>query len=100
METKVTHRRYPEINRDYKAISTPINRDTQIYYYTLIDKGICSEGVEVYTGANYVAQSIAKSYSRRYEMSNVPKKYTTIVEALKNMHNQTIWSEDTYVNIN
>lgn len=56
MKYKKYHRRYPDSNWDYKAISTMV-RNKEVIYYTLKSNGKRSEGVEVYSGRNYIAQS-------------------------------------------
>ena len=101
--TKTIHRRYPAQEWDYKAISArvKINGSTKdVVYYTLKNKGKSSEGVEVYSGENYILGSKEKSYSRNYPMNKIPSAYKAIVEALKEVHNKKKWSKDPYVNQN
>ena len=100
MKTQKTHRRYPDQKWDYKAITVLIDRDTELIYSTLIDKGKRSEGVEIYTGENYVVGSKARSYSRQYTLSKLPEKYKKIVAELKNVHTATKWSKAKRVNEN
>lgn len=98
--TKKTHRRYPASNWDYKAISTIINDNgtkRDIYYYTLKDQ---NEGVEIFTGSNYIVGSIHKSYSKRYDMDKIPPKYKSVVGELKKIHQTTTWGNDVYINEN
>ena len=48
MKTKKIHRRYPDVDWDYKAIETIINDDGTkriIIYYTLKTKGKSKQGV-------------------------------------------------------
>jgi hypothetical protein len=103
METQKTQRRYPNVDWDYKAISIindfdGIKRD--IVYYTLINKDKRTEGVEIFSGANYVLGSNNRSYSKVYKFNKTPIKYKTIVDKLKKIHNETTWSNELYVNSN
>ncbi len=95
MQTKKTHRRYPDRAWDYKAISTIMNdggTKRNVMYHTLSSKGEKSEGVEVYTGENYIPDSKDKSYSKMYKMKDIPTKYKKVVEELKEVHKKTKWS--------
>jgi len=93
-------RRYPNYNNwDYKAISTIItegNKAINVIYH------ICNndEGIEVFTGKNYIVGAKNNSYSKRYNINNLPTKYKNIVENLKTIHNKTEWSNESYVNNN
>ena len=103
MEYKKYHRKRPEW--DYRAVSTTIREDRpfkrrEVIYYTLKDKDRKSEGIEIYSGSNYIAGSSFKSYSRKYSLSKVPKKYKEIVELLKKKHKTIVWSKKDYVNYN
>ena len=103
MITKKTQRRYPDRKWDYKAISTVINDNgtkREVYYYKLISNGKKSQGVEVYSGENYIVNSKDKSNSRRYDITEVPSKYRDVVDALKSIHNKAKWSSAKYVNEN
>ena len=101
MEYKKYHRRYS--GWDYKAVSTKIKEDRktkEVIYYTLRDNDKKSEGVEIYSGSNYIVGSSDRSYSRKYSLSKVPKKYKDIVELLKKKHKTITWSKKDYVNYN
>jgi hypothetical protein len=103
MKTKKTHRRYPENDWDYKAISTIINDDgtkREVIYYSLISKGVKKEGIEVYAGSNYIAGSTDKSSSRNYAFMACPAKYKEVVSELKKVHRTTKWSTAKKVNEN
>lgn len=103
MVTAKIHRRYPESDWDYRAISTIINdagKKRNVIYYSLIQKTKKSEAVEVYTGENYIVGSKDKSSSRRYEMKDLPSKYKETVAELKKVHKKTKWSSAKYVNEN
>ena len=103
MITKKTHRRYPDRDWDYKAISTIINdggTKRDIYYFTLSLKGKKKESVEIFTGSNYIVGSKDRSTSRHYEMDKVPAKYKPTVEQLKKIHKSTKWSSAKYINEN
>jgi len=91
----VIQRRYPDNNWDYKAISTQICGKSLIYY-TLNSK----EGFEVYAGANYVAGSKERSYSRNYAIDVVPAKYRSVLVELRKIHKETVWSNEAYVDSN
>lgn len=99
METKKYHRRYPDSQWDYKAISTKIG-NKEIIYYTLTDKGKKSSGVEIYSGSNYDVNSKAKSYSKSYSMEKLPAMYKLIVDELIKVHKKTKWSKANKVNFN
>lgn len=103
MDTKKTHRRYPENNWDYKAISTIFNDGgikRNVVYYTLIQKDKKTEGVEVYSGVNYIVGSNDKSYSKNYKFDNFPVKYKETVAELKKVYKATKWSSAKYINEN
>jgi hypothetical protein len=103
MEYKKCHRKYPDSKWEYRAISTKIfdnNRKREVIYYTLIDKGKRSRGVELYSGENYVTGSDARSHSRRYSLSNVPSQYKDILKLLIKKHNSTKWSKKQHVAFN
>ena len=97
--TKEIHRKYPDVNWEFKAISTKVD-----------DKGIERElvygvandifSLEMYTGKNYIVGAKNKSRSRRYLMNEIPKKYANVVEALKKVFDNTKWSDDKRVNLN
>jgi len=99
MEFKKYHRRYPDTKWDYKAISTRVD-GKEIIYYTLLDRGKKSQGIEIFQGSNYDPKSSARSYSRNYKLGNVPSKYSKIVSALKSKHRTTSWSKSKYVDYN
>jgi hypothetical protein len=103
MTTKKTHRRYPDRDWDYKAISTIINDNgtkRDVYYFTLTQKGKKKESVEIFTGSNYIVGSKDKSNSRHYELDKLPAKYKSTVEQLKKIHKATKWSSAKYINEN
>jgi hypothetical protein len=100
MKYTITHRRYPNIGWDYKAITIRYD-DKNLTYYTLVNKGKKSEGLEVYQGYNYIVGDNGRSYSRRYTpLSKVPKKYEWLIPRLKKFHRKTKWSRAKYVNKN
>ena len=96
MKTKKIHRRYPDVDWDYKAIETIINDDGTkriIIYYTLKTKGKSKQGVEMYSTINYLTGSfLHKNTSRNYPYTKYPSKYKSIVEELKKVHSKTKWS--------
>lgn len=103
MEYKKYHRKYPDTKWNFKAISTKIRengRIREVIYYKLIDKDKRSEGVEIYSGRNYIVGSSERSYSRRYSLQKLPEKYKKIVEKLIIKHKSTKWSNKAYVNLN
>ncbi len=103
MITIKIHRRYPKTDWDYKAISTIMNDDgtkRNVIYFTLKQKGKKTEGVEVYTGANYIVGSKDKSSSRSYKFTEFPIKYKDTVTQLKAIHKGTKWSSAKYINEN
>lgn len=103
MRTEKIHRKYPENNWNYKAISTTVNdsgRERNIIYYNLIRGDKFKEGIEVYASSNYIVNSKDRSYSRSYTPENMPSKYREIVERLKSIHKESKWSTLDYVNEN
>ena len=105
METKVTQRRYPDRDWDYKAISTMMNDEgtsKNVIYHTLKQKGVTSKGVEVFQGPNYVlgAHKNDKSYSRIFTLDKLPAKYKKIVDELVKVHEKTKWSTASRVDSN
>jgi hypothetical protein len=103
MTIKKIQRRYPENNWDYKATSTIINdagTKRDVIYYKLINNSKASEGVEVYSGSNYISGSKDKSSSRSYPISNFPAKYKDVVEKLKAEHKSSKWSSAKRVDSN
>lgn len=103
LDYKVYHRRYPATKWDYKAVSTKIRVNgvvREVIYYTLSSKGKKSEGVEVYQGRNYIVDSSAHSYSRRYSLNKLPKLYKKLVGKLIIKHRKTRWSTASRVDKN
>ena len=103
MNLKKYHRRYPDYKWDYKAVSKTIvedGRKKEIIFYTLINKGKRTNGVEIYSGKNYIVGSNAKSYSRKYTLNNYPRKYDEIVKFLMKAHKTVKWSQKKYVDLN
>lgn len=103
MTTKKYHRRYPDNDWDYKAISTIFNdagTKREVIYHTLKTKGKTTMGIEVLTGSNYIVGSRDKSNARSYPYSNFPAKYKEVVAKLKATHSKTKWSSAKYVNEN
>ena len=95
MTTATTQRRYPSHNWDYKATSTMVN-GIRVIYYTNGD----SQGVEMYKGQNYIVGDSSRSWSRVYSLETYPKKYNNVVQELIKVHNNTQWSNESYVNNN
>jgi hypothetical protein len=103
MTTKKIHRRYPDTDWDYKAISTIINDNglkRDVIYYTLTRSGKVKKGVEMYAGENYIVGSKDRSSSRSYLYPEFPAKYKKLVEDLKQVHSKTKWSAAKKVNEN
>ena len=99
MKFEKYHRKYPDRNWHYKAISTMVE-GREVIYYTLVDNGKKSSGVEIYGGRNYVVGSDSPSHSRRYLLTNIPEKYNIEVKKLMQKHSKTKWSSRPYVNLN
>lgn len=93
------HRKYPDVDFEYRAIVFHLG-DSNVIYYTLEEKGKKTRGVEVYSGRNYVVNSNRKSYSRHYDVNNIPIKYKRYIRYLKSIHSKTKWSEELRVDIN
>ena len=93
---KITHRRYPDRDWDYKAVSTKHDGKEVIFSKDKKGEGL----VETYSGKNYDSKSTQPSHSRRYEINSVPKKLKDIVDELKNKHNEITWSKAKSINHN
>jgi hypothetical protein len=101
MKTFKTQRRYPNNDWDYKAISTYITENgvkKDIVYYTLISKGVYKEGIEVFSGSNYIVGSKDRSYSKSYDINKLPLKYVDMLNTLKTKHIATKWYDIEYIN--
>jgi len=67
---------------DFQSIS--ITESGQMLCYTRVrEKGVFREVVEVYSGENYVAGSNKRSYSRVYQIDEIPNSHEVIVDMLK-----------------
>jgi len=100
--TKI-HRRYPDQKWDYKALfcrTDKKGKPTDIGFYKLKDKGKSSQGVEIYSGKNYIVGSEAPSYSRRYDINKVPNEIKSLINELKSKHTKTKWSKKKRVDFN
>ena len=93
------HRNYPDRKWNYKAITTTFGNKT-IIYYTLVNNGKKTRGVEIYSGKNYNVNSSANSYSRTYSIVSLPGKYKIIVKKLISKHHKTKWFNKGYINLN
>lgn len=103
IKSRIIQRRYPQTNWDYKAISVIINDDGKlkdVVYYTLINKGVASKGVEIFSGYNYIVGSNDSSHSRNYKLNDVPKKYSKVVMSAMMIFNKTQWSDAKKVDLN
>ena len=103
----IIHRKYPDRKWELKAVSIRIDDDGKIkdiIYCKSIDKSSFgkgkSEGVEIYSGRNYIVGSNTPSHSRRYPLNKVPEKYLPIVKKAMDIHKKTKWSKAEYVNKN
>jgi hypothetical protein len=97
------HRKYPDKKWEYRAISTRIkdnNIRKDVIYYTLNNNGKKSQGVEIYQGSNYIIDSSIKSYSRRYNLKDLPEKYKGVIKYAISVHNNISWSKENYVDEN
>lgn len=102
-ETTVIHRKYPDTKWEYRAIDGKISdngKNKSLIFYTLVNKGVHSVGVEVYSGHNYIIGSDETSRGFRYNMSDVPRKYFDVVRILRRIHNETVWSKADSVDMN
>jgi len=103
MEYKKTQYADPENNWDYRAISVKIyenGRIKEIVFYTLIENGKSSKGIEIFSGENYIVDSTKRSHSRRYNIENLPEKYQPYIKNLIDEYNKIKWSMKKCVNSN
>jgi hypothetical protein len=64
-----------------------INSDAKITYYINIKgKDIGNEGMEYYTGPNYVSGASGKSFSRHFTVDKIPSKYKNMWLELKKIY--------------
>jgi len=72
---------HKEHNPNCDILQLKISNDSFITYYRDLKNG--NEGMEYYEGANYVPDSVEKSYSRHYPQQKIPKKYKSVWNGLK-----------------
>lgn len=100
----VIHRKYPSSDWEFKAVSIRVVDDNgkakDVIYGISKSKGKKRTGVEVYAGTNYVVGSNERSYSRRYNMKDVPTKYDGVVQKAIAIHRKTKWSKAKYIDKN
>lgn len=95
-EFNIIQRRYPENDWDYKAVSVLVDdagKKRHFIYCMLLTGGKITPIVEIYSGANYVAESDAKSYSKKYDIKDVPRKYDNVLQEVVLKHNTYEWSK-------
>ena len=100
--TKI-HRKYPDSNWDFKALSLRMRdngKAKDLVLYKLKNNGKKSQGVEIFSGSNYIVGSSDRSSSRRYAIKDVPSKYKDDVKKLMEKHRKTKWSNKKYLNLN
>ena len=68
-------------NPSFDIIELKIDADTFITYFLNLKTGM--EGMEYYSGSNYVPGSIKRSVSYKYESNEIPKKYKAVWSGLK-----------------
>jgi len=73
-------------NPECDILELAISTDAFITYYVNINTGI--EGMEYYSGSNYVVNSTSKSQSRNYPVNNIPAKYRAVWNGLKEYYNK------------
>ena len=104
LKHKIIHRKYPEQGWEFKAICVHVKDDEKlkdVIYGTGIDKGKRFEGVEIYSGRNYVDESDDKvPYSKRYDVDKIPNKYAHIVRYAKSLHRKNKWSKKQHIGLN
>jgi hypothetical protein len=71
-------------NHNADILEGKIDKDSFITYYVYVNgKDIGKEGMEYYTGENYVVGSNKKSSSRNYSVDKIPSKYKKAWDKLK-----------------
>lgn len=82
---------YGDKPNDYKIICRIIRKggeDVQVCYHETNDKKV--KGVEIYSGKNYIVGSNKPSYSRKFDLEELPLKYKDVVEELKKAHKEKL----------
>lgn len=97
-DVSIIHRKYPDVGWEYRAVVFHLE-GSNIIYYVVIEKNVKTKGIEVYSGRNYVVGSSRNSYSRRYDVNDVPAKYKKYVKYLKSIHSKIEWSKREHVDV-
>jgi hypothetical protein len=87
---------------DYKSISAIVNdcgTKKAIEYFTLTKKGKTEKGVNIRSGKDFIYGEKNKGKQSVYRVSAVPAKYKSVVDDLKTIYNETIWSKAPNVNM-
>lgn len=80
-ENRLTFNSHKVHNPNCDILELKISKDAYITYY--IDINTRVEGMEYYSGSNYVVGSSLKSHSNNYPPNLIPKKYRSVWHALK-----------------
>lgn len=86
--SRLTFNSHTVHNPSCDILELAISRDAFITY--CIDLNTKVECMEYYSGANYVVNSSAKSQSRMYPKTSIPKKYKAVWNALQYYYNTKI----------
>lgn len=82
-------------NPHYNIIYYQINNDENITFCNNITNDV--KLVEYYKGINYNVNSNLRSYSKVYELNEVPKKYKDLVNSLIKLYN--MYYKTNYLNL-
>ena len=96
------YRKYPKQDWEFRAIAVRVNDNDvlkDVVYGSSFSKGVHSLGVEIYSGKNYVVGTCNRSYSNRYDVQKVPKKYQDVVEYAFEIYQKTTWSNKDYIDL-
>lgn len=94
---KAIHRRYPDVNWEFRALYEIIeidNRKIQVVYSKsrkLDEPDNFTTTVEVYSGPNYILGERGRSHSRSYPMHGIPNRHKETVEKLASVHENMVW---------
>jgi len=86
---KIEFNSHKNHNPDYDILSGYIDSNAYITYYIAVaGKNIGTEGMEYYSGPNYIPDGIGRSHSRNFPVNKIPTKFKNKWLELKKIYNQ------------